>query len=154
MMVDVDALVRDLKGRIGFEGAPFTHTVEKGALIKFAKAVGETNPIYLDEAYARTTRFGGLIACPTWVSVYPPEVNSRVIVRDLPLKRFLHTDDVARMHGVIRPGDEITATPRYGDVYTRTGKAGPMLFQAADIALTNQRQELVAEVRVVSVNFA
>jgi len=152
-MVDVDALVRDLRERIGFEGAPYTHTVETGALIKFAKAVGETNPLYLDEAYAKTTRFGGLIACPTWVSVYPPEVMSGVAVRDLPLARFLHTDDVADIKGVIRPGDRITAVGRYADVYTRNGRNGVLLFQAVDISLTNQRQELIATVRVVLVNF-
>jgi acyl dehydratase len=152
-MADAEALAQGLRERIGFEGAPFTHTVEKGALIKFAKAVGETSRVYLDEAYAKTTRFGGLIASPTWVSVYPPEVMSGVLVRDLPLTRFLHTDDIAETYGVIRAGDEITAVAKYADVFVRKGRLGQMLFQAGDVLLTNQHKTLVAKVRVVAVNF-
>ena len=152
-MVDIDALVKDLQARIGIKSAPFTHTIEKGALLKFARAIGETNPIYVDEEYAKTTRFGGIIACPTWVSVYPPEVMSSVIAKDLPLARFLHTDDIAEMYCEIRPGDQITAIAEFSDVYTRIGRNGVLLFQAADVVLTNQRQDRVANVRVVAVNF-
>jgi len=35
----------------------------------------------------------------------------------------------------------------------RQGRAGALLFQAADLTLTNQRDERVALVRVVSVSF-
>jgi len=152
-MVDVEALADNLRDRIGYEGEPFTHKIEAGALIKFATATGETARVYLDDAYARTTRFGGLIAPPTWVSVYPPKVMKGVMVRDLPLKRFLHTDDVAENYSIIRADDEITAIARYADVFVRKGRFGSMLFQSSDVLLTNQHAVLVAKVRVVAVNF-
>lgn len=41
--------------------------VEKGAILMFARAVGDTNPIYSDEAYAEATEVGSVIAPPTFV---------------------------------------------------------------------------------------
>jgi len=41
--------------------------VEKGAILMFARAVGDTNPIYSDEDYAKGTEVGSVIAPPTFV---------------------------------------------------------------------------------------
>ncbi len=41
--------------------------VEAGHIMMFARAVGDPNPIYCDEAYAKTTEVGGIIAPPTFV---------------------------------------------------------------------------------------
>ena len=37
----------------------------KEAIELYCRSVGETHPVYFDEAYARTTRYGGLIAPPS-----------------------------------------------------------------------------------------
>ena len=42
---------------------PYTLTQEAIAL--YCKSVGEDHPVYFDEAYAKTTRYGGLIAPPS-----------------------------------------------------------------------------------------
>lgn len=150
---DLAPVVERLKTRIGIERGPVTRTVEAGALIKFARAVGETNPLYLDEAYARTTRFGALIAAPTYVSCFTADVlTDGLFDFDLPLKRFLHSDDAVENHSVIRAGDVISATARYADAYVREGRNGPLLFQVAEMRLAREA-ELVATVRVASVSF-
>ncbi len=41
--------------------------VEAGHIMMFARAVGDANRIYYDEAYARTTEAGSIIAPPTFV---------------------------------------------------------------------------------------
>lgn len=41
--------------------------VEAGHIILFARAVGDKNPIYYDENYAKGTEPGGTIAPPTFV---------------------------------------------------------------------------------------
>ena len=43
---------------IGHEFPPFTAEVEKGRLKFFAQAIGETDPIYTDEAAAQASDFG------------------------------------------------------------------------------------------------
>ena len=39
--------------------------VEAGHIMMFARSVGDKNPIYSDEEYAKTTEAGGIIAPPT-----------------------------------------------------------------------------------------
>jgi acyl dehydratase len=149
----LDACVERLRARIGMERGPVTRTVEAGALIKFARSIGETNPLYLDEAYARTTRFGGLIAAPTYVSCFTADVlTGGLFDFDLPFKRFLHSDDEVENHQPIRAGDAIAASARYADVYVREGRGGPLLFQVAEMHLRRDG-EPVAQVRVASVSF-
>ena len=49
-------------------GVPRTtipYTLTREAIALYCKSVGEDHPIYFDEAYARTTRYGGLIAPPS-----------------------------------------------------------------------------------------
>src|SRR3954470_377732 len=41
------------------------YILTKEAIELYCKSVGEDHPIYFDEAYARTTRYGGLIAPPS-----------------------------------------------------------------------------------------
>jgi len=42
-----------------------TVTLEAAAIHEFALAAGDLNPLHHDEAYAKTTRFGGIIASGT-----------------------------------------------------------------------------------------
>ena len=51
---------------IGKEFDRYTYNVTKEEIVTFATALGETNPLYTDEAYAKTTPYGGLIAPPTF----------------------------------------------------------------------------------------
>ena len=44
------------------------YTLTKEAIELYCKSVGEDHPIYFDEAYAKTTRYGGLIAPPRFTS--------------------------------------------------------------------------------------
>ena len=54
--------------------------VEAGHIMMFARSVGDKNPIYSDEEYAKTTEAGGIIAPPTFVqasSQYDPDASLR-----------------------------------------------------------------------------
>ncbi len=41
--------------------------VEEGSIMMFARAIGDPNPIYSDHEYAAGTRFGAVLAPPTYV---------------------------------------------------------------------------------------
>ena len=71
-MTQESAITPEMKAAIGVESEPRTSEVEKGAIIKFAEAIGDTNPIYNDEAAARESRYGGLIAPPTFLRSMNP----------------------------------------------------------------------------------
>lgn len=140
--------------RLGELAGTFTYEVERGWLRRFAKAVGDDNPLWRDEEYAaREGRFGGVIAPPTfWAALDPVER------RDLWLESYLDQLPYKRTGGgnafneveyylPIRPGDTITVSTRYTELYERDGRAGRLLFQVRENELTNQHGELVARTR-------
>ena len=80
-MTQESAITPEMKAAIGVESEPRTSEVETGAIIKFAEAIGDTNPIFNDEAAARQSRYGGMIAPPTFLrsmSAGPLKVDFRI----------------------------------------------------------------------------
>src|SRR5579884_1325558 len=54
--------------------------VEAGHIMLFARSVGDPNPVYHDEEYARRSEVGGIIAPPTFVQAsaqYDPDYPLR-----------------------------------------------------------------------------
>jgi acyl dehydratase len=49
---------------IGKKDETIIMEVEKGAIKKFADPIGDTNPLYWDEDFARNTEYGRIIAPP------------------------------------------------------------------------------------------
>lgn len=46
----------------GRESKPLVNEVEKGAIRRFAEALGETNPIHFDEGAARAAGYRSIVA--------------------------------------------------------------------------------------------
>lgn len=150
---EIDALVDRLKRRIGFTTPTTVHLVEAGQISRFARVIGEMSPIYHDEDYAKTTRFGGLIAPPTFASCFLPDHFPKpVFDMDIPVTTNLHSHDVVENHRAIRAGEVLTARAVYSEVYRRDGKKS-MLLQMADLQLDDEGGYRVAVVRVASVCF-
>jgi N-terminal half of MaoC dehydratase len=151
--VDIDQLLAELNARKGVETPPTVTEVEKGMIRRFCIAVGNMNPLYVDEAYAKKTRFGGIVAPPTFVAAFTNTHFPEIIVRGLPFARELHSDDHVHMNRLIRAGDVITAFARYDSAYARTTSRGPRVHQCADLILLDANRERVANVRIVTVAF-
>src|SRR5262245_1989166 len=47
--------------QVGRTGEPRTYEVERGAIRRFAEAIGDSSPLFNDEQRARESRFGGII---------------------------------------------------------------------------------------------
>ena len=151
---DIDFHVARLRKKIGHVSGPDVQHVDAGAIAKFARAIGETNPLYFDEAYAKTTRFGGIVAPPTFASRFiTPLLPGEMFDFDVPLRRALHSDDIGENDIPVRPGDIISTTARYADVFLKQGRNGLLLFQAADLTCVNQNGHRVALIRMLSVNY-
>jgi len=135
-----------LRQNIGRCGKPLTTEVDKSAVRKFARAIGETNPLYFDPDYAVTTRFGAIIAPPTFVAALmsmdlPPLPDPPVT-----FTVTLHTDDVMEQFAPIQVGDVITSVPKLADAFVKTGRNGEMLFTTFANELSNSDDALVATV--------
>ncbi len=124
----------------------YTYDVTREEILEFARALGETNPLFTDEDYARTTPYGGLIAPPTFCVVFRSAAN----LPDLKLsygKRGFDGGKECLFYEPIRPGDTITGVDRIAEVYEKTGRSGSMIFIVRESVLTNQKGETVAVVR-------
>ena len=127
---------------IGLEGPPVTTEVEKGAIIKFAQAIGDDNPVFNDEAAARESRYGGLIAPPTFLRSV---TSSRVVLPfDFPFERRLDGGSEWEYFEPVRPGDRITAVARIEDINEREGRLGVMIITSTVNTYRNQFGKVVA----------
>ena len=136
---------------IGRESSPVTMEVEKGAIIRFAQAIGDDNPLFNDEREASKSKYGGLIAPPTFL-------RSMTSVRlqlpfDLPLSRLLDGGSDWEYFGPIRAGDRITATAKITDVSERTGRLGLMVFMTTVITYRNHLDQVVATQTGTSIQY-
>ena len=127
---------------IGLESAPATMEIEKGAILRFAEAIGDTNPQWNDEAAARKTSYGGLTAPPTFLrSLRGVQVE---LPFDLSFTRRLDAGSDWEYFQPVRPGDRITAVARIADLSERSGRLGLMVFMTTVTTYTNQFDEVVA----------
>ena len=136
---------------IGCESAPKTVEVEKGAIIKFAEAIGDDNPVYNDEVAARNSQYGGLVAPPTFLrSVIAGRPETPF---DMPFTRLLDGGSDWEYFRPVRPGDRITAVARIDDINERTGSIGLMLITTVVITYTNQFGQTVATQTSTSIRY-
>ncbi|QIB65055.1 MaoC family dehydratase N-terminal domain-containing protein [Kineobactrum salinum] len=133
------------RSKIGHEFNSFTTEVEKGRLKFFAKAIGETNPVYTDEAAARAAGYRTIPAPPTFpfsLDLESPEFLPIVRVLQLDLGRVLHGSQEFEYFGMIYAGDHITVSSRIADIYDKKG--GALEFVVQENRYTNQHDELVS----------
>ena len=142
-----------LKACVGQRGEPHMAEVEKATVRKFARAIGEQSPLYFDEAYARTTRFGSIIAPLTFVAALKAPGLPPLPLPPEPFGVFLHTDDVIEQYEPIRVGDVITSAAELTGVFVRTGRAGDMLFTTFTYSMTNQDRRHVATLAWTEVQY-
>jgi hypothetical protein len=148
--------------------------VEAGAILLFARAVGDTNPVYSDAEYASKTEVGGIIAPPTFVQ------SSAQFDPDYPLRPKpgqpwfgsgknptgvapaagsgggsggggLHAEQEFIYHRHLKPGDVLSATSRSGERWEKEGRSGKLVFSEGITEYRDQQGELVITARNVGV---
>ena len=138
----------------GKEYAPFTVTVERGRIKDFARAIGDTNPSYLDDRIGAASPFGDVIAPPTFpISFKDENGDTGQLLRDLgvDISRILHGEQEFELHRPITPGETFICRPKIVDIYEKSGKSGAMVFVVRETYVTDKKNELVATLRGVTV---
>jgi acyl dehydratase len=153
--------------------ADFEFPVDRTAILNFAAALGETNPIYWDEATARATPLGSVIAPPTFAvaaALWNPDSGLRGI-REIPKRaaaaeathparaqdgsgsaRLLHGEQRFEYHQPLRPGMRLAASTRAGRSWEKEGKRGGKLrFRETITELRDERGERVVTATSVAI---
>jgi 3-hydroxybutyryl-CoA dehydratase len=88
------------------KGAVFQQkfTVSEEIVKTFAEITGDTNPVHLDEAFAKTTQFGKRIAHGMLVASF----ISKVLGRDFPGDGTIYVSQKVRFRRPVFIGDTIT----------------------------------------------
>lgn len=143
----------EARRQIGVAGEPRTYEIERGAIRRFAEAIGDSNPLFNDELQARKTHFGGMIAPPTFCrSLGSPIPN--VKLKGLGAEfRGLDGGSEWEYFQPIRPGDRITAQSKLVDLRESAGRLGPMVFIVIETSYTNQFSELCATQRSTAIRY-
>ncbi|MDM0039176.1 MaoC family dehydratase N-terminal domain-containing protein [Variovorax sp. J22G21] len=137
---------------IGHTLPPFQVEVEKGRLRFFAKATGQTDPVYIDEAAARAAGHPGLPVPPTFFFCMEMESPNPAAIRELlgmDYRSLLHGEQGFSYHAMAHAGDTLRFEQRIADIYDKKG--GALEFVVRNTRVSNQRDELVAELRCVTV---
>src|SRR5213593_3885139 len=109
-----DEGIAKLRARIGkgFEGRrPWRTEVTRDAIYHLAFAIGDLSPLYLDEDYARQTRWGTLLAPPIMIQSMDTlrAVGHSGLPEGLPGVHSIWTGSLYEWERAVRLGDRITA---------------------------------------------
>ncbi|MES2360309.1 MAG: MaoC family dehydratase N-terminal domain-containing protein [Pseudomonadota bacterium] len=126
--------------------------IERSRLQFFAKAIGETDPVYTDTSAARDAGYPDLPAPPTFL--FAAELDSGAVDRlleelQIPIARLLHGEQNFSYHAAACAGDTVTVRSKITDIYDK--KNGALEFVVKTSRASNQRDELVAELRTILV---
>lgn len=137
---------------IGHELPASVLPIERTRLQFFAKAIGEDNPVYRDREAAQQAGYPDLPAPPTFL--FAAELDSGAVDRlladlQIPLSKLLHGEQGFTYHRPACVGDVVTVRSKITDIYNKKG--GALEFVVKTSRATNQRDELVAELRSVLV---
>jgi acyl dehydratase len=139
-------------GFIGTQLPATTLTVDAGRLRFFAKAIGETNPLYTDVAVAKAAGFVDLPVPPTFlfsIELENPDQFRWVADQGIDPRFVLHGEQSFTYHSIAHAGDMLTATPRIVDVYSKKG--GSLEFIVKNTAVTRGDGSAVADLETVIV---
>lgn len=153
-MSDVSLKIETLKSKIGFTWEPVTTEISKDMIRRFARAIGDANPLWQDEDYAASSSYRGIVAPPTFVvTIGNEEFQKHIadVVRGT-MGGGLHVTTEIESHQLIRPGDVITSTTKIIDVQEKFSKSlGTIALVTFEITYRNQKQEPVSICRQVIV---
>ena len=137
----------------------YSRPIERNDIIKWAIAVywpDEPPRIYWDEEYAKTTRYGGIIAPQdfnpfAWPVPRPPRQE---LPKDAGVGQRVMNGGQTDTFGVpLRPGDVISQSSALVDWNERQGRLGLTIFSYTENRWVNQNDELVKSRTSVGVRY-
>lgn len=137
--------MRARMGRVKQINQPYVRYINGDSITHFAHAVGDQNPLYLDEEYAAEGPHGRLIAPPGLF--YAAAWGSWDLRQGqgFPGVHGLHSGDHWQFFKPLYDGDKVRAEKELVKLEFKSGRmASRMLIQADEIRFYNQHEELVA----------
>jgi acyl dehydratase len=145
-------------------GPPASATITRREAQRYARAVGDLDPVYFDEAAAAAAGYDGLVAPPTFVGHAVVDGGELGDLREdglwrdrggLPIRlnvsRTMFGGEEWEFLAPVLVGDTITAQRRFGGAEEKDGRAGPFVLLHYETTFTNQHGAVVAVSRLVGI---
>ncbi|CAB3634595.1 MaoC family dehydratase N-terminal domain-containing protein [Achromobacter pestifer] len=137
---------------IGARLPAFTAVVEAGRLRFFAKATGQDDPVYVDDAAALAAGHRALPVPPTFFFCLEMDSPRPAAMRELlgiDIGRVLHGEQGFVYHAMAYAGDVLHFEPRITDIYAKKG--GALEFVVRETRVTDAAGKRVADLRATTV---
>lgn len=123
---------------------------------RWVQAMDYANPLHWDENFARTSKYGGIVAPQSFtVAMDYGHGCHPSCVGKIPGSHLIFAGEEWWFYGTpVRPGDKLVQERRFaGYKVTETAFAGPTMFANGDTIHRNQHGALVAKERATSIRY-
>ena len=121
----------------------YNYEATRDTIRHYAWGIGDDNPLYYDADYAKKSKWGTIIAPPTFFF----GLWDAVVAPGLPDVQWFYSGIDAKFHHAIKRNDTITCTAEYVDVQPLSGKnVANMLVQTGDVRYHDQDGRLMTQV--------
>jgi acyl dehydratase len=110
---------------VGLRSEPVKNLVERGPVRRFAEAIADPSPLYTDERVAAESRYGRLLAPPTFPRTFD---YGRIEGLELPSAGLIHGEFHISYERPLLVGDEILCRLQLKDSYDKRGRRGLLGF--------------------------
>lgn len=88
------------------DSASCSHVLTREDIMRYAAVSGDYNPFHVDDAFAKDSRFGGVVAHGMWTA----GLFSKLLGTELPGPGTIYTGQTLEFMYPVRVGDTVTAT--------------------------------------------
>ena len=154
-MAEESVITDEMRSVVGVESPPSVFEIEREPIRRWAEAIGDSNPLYRDEEYARKKGYRSIIAPPGFVAQYAFPVKSGGTRRAFknPFTRNLNGGNEFEFFKPVQAGDIITSTGKLTEIFERKGRLGTMLFVIYETTYKNQDGDVVARQRTTGISY-
>lgn len=154
-MAEGSKITPDIQSLVGVWSEPVVLEVERGAIARYADAIGDPNPLFRDEEYAKNAKYGSIVAPPGFFGWPVGGGNieagmARVVgaVAEGGMLRILDGGIELNFYVPVRAGDTLVTYGKLADAREKETKSqGTMLFLIIEQKYLNQNGALVAVAR-------
>lgn len=158
----MSALLEEIKRHIGAEEEPVEYVIDAGTIKLFADSIMDSDPLYQDEEYARTTKHAGIVAPPTFfggaTGLRLPKAGG--YRSNPPVNRLMPSGwttvaagDDFQFFAAVRPGDTLTCREKLVGAYEKPGRSGNLVFETREKTFTNQNGQIALIRKMSGVSF-
>ena len=110
---------------VGRRSEKVKNLVERGAVRRFAEAIADTSPLYKDEGEAEKSRYGSLLAPPTFPRTFD---YGEIDGLELPSSGLIHGEFRIEYERPLLVGDELLCHVELRESYDKPSRRGLLGF--------------------------